>query len=411
MRRRPRDRRRAVPRPPRAHQARAAVGALRPRARRRRRSWPSASPPVPPPTATTTAPTSSASATRRPCPPTPTRASCSSSTSASWPAGPTSRRARLSRDLYLRAIEVMAGADALGGFVSLTAQESFAIEYWPLELYKLSLAPAPRRAAGQGRAGHRRRGRDRPRDRRRAQRRRRVRGRLRPRRRRRARCRGGARRPRPRGARRRHREDAVAGAFAAAVERFGGVDIVVSNAGLASSAPIQDTTLEEWNRNHAVLGTGYFLVAREAFRVLERQGTRRLDRLRRLQERARGGAQRRRLLVGQGRRAAPRALPGRGGRAGGHPREHGQPRRRAQRLADLGLVVARGARRQLRHRARRARGALPRAHDAGRQHRAARTSRRPCCISPPMRGRARRRATCSTSTAACRPLTRAERRA
>ena len=91
--------------------------------------------------------------------------------------GPNVRAARLSRDLYLRAIEVMAGADALGGFVSLTAEESFAIEYWPLELYKLSLAPPPGELAGQGRDGHRRRRRDRACHRRRAQRRRRLRGR------------------------------------------------------------------------------------------------------------------------------------------------------------------------------------------------------------------------------------------
>ncbi len=66
-------------------------------------------------------------------------------------------------------------------------------------------------------------------------------------------------------------EEAVAAAYAATIERFGGVDIVVSNAGIASSASIEDTTLAEWNRNHAILGTGYFLVAREAFRVLKRQ--------------------------------------------------------------------------------------------------------------------------------------------
>ena len=66
-------------------------------------------------------------------------------------------------------------------------------------------------------------------------------------------------------------EDAVAAAFAAAVDAFGGVDIVVSNAGVASSAPIEETTLAEWERNHAILGTGYFLVAREAFRVLRQQ--------------------------------------------------------------------------------------------------------------------------------------------
>ena len=56
--------------------------------------------------------------------------------------GPTLAAASLSRDLYHRAMEVMAGAHALDRFVSLTAAESFAIEYWPLELYKLSLAPA-----------------------------------------------------------------------------------------------------------------------------------------------------------------------------------------------------------------------------------------------------------------------------
>jgi len=66
-------------------------------------------------------------------------------------------------------------------------------------------------------------------------------------------------------------EDAVAEAFAAAVAAFGGIDILVSNAGIASSASIEETTLDEWNRNHEILGTGYFLVAREAFRVLKAQ--------------------------------------------------------------------------------------------------------------------------------------------
>jgi len=188
-------------------------------------------------------------------------------------AGANARAARLSRDLYLRAVEVMAGADALGGFVSLTAEESFAIEYWPLELYKLSLAPPPRElegrvalvtgaAGGIGRAivtaladagacvvafdldgdGARE-----------------VAAQLGDR----GLGLGGDVTD----------EELVAGAFAAAIERFGGVDIVVSNAGLASSAPIEETTLAEWERNHAVLGTGYFLTAREAFRAMQRQGT------------------------------------------------------------------------------------------------------------------------------------------
>ena len=184
---------------------------------------------------------------------------------------PTTKAARLSRDLYHRAIEVMAGAHALGGFVSLDEGESFAIEYWPLELYKLSLAPPPGELQGQvalvtGAAGGIGRAVvdtlasagacvvafDLDAD-------------------------GAAEAVAELG------DDgaavdgdvtseaSVAAAFAAAVDAFGGVDIVVSNAGVASSAPIEETTLAEWERNHAILGTGYFLVAREAFRVLRRQ--------------------------------------------------------------------------------------------------------------------------------------------
>jgi NAD(P)-dependent dehydrogenase (short-subunit alcohol dehydrogenase family) len=67
-------------------------------------------------------------------------------------------------------------------------------------------------------------------------------------------------------------EAAVADAFAAAVDRYGGVDIVVSNAGVASSASLEDTSLAEWRRNHEILVTGYFLVARAAFTLLRRQG-------------------------------------------------------------------------------------------------------------------------------------------
>src|SRR6185436_19222739 len=62
-------------------------------------------------------------------------------------------------------------------------------------------------------------------------------------------------------------------AFDAAVRAFGGVDILVSNAGVASSAPIEETTLADWNRNQSILVTGYFLVSREAFAILREQGT------------------------------------------------------------------------------------------------------------------------------------------
>ena len=186
--------------------------------------------------------------------------------------GTTTKAARLSRDLYHRAIEVMAGGQALGGFVSLTAEESFAVEYWPLELYKLSLAPPPGELQGKvavvtGAAGGIGReivaglaelgacvvGFDLDGE-------------------------GAAGSVAALGDRGLAvagdvtSEDSVRAAFAAAVAAFGGADIVVSNAGVASSAPIEETSLDEWNRNHAILGTGYFLVAREAFRLLREQG-------------------------------------------------------------------------------------------------------------------------------------------
>ena len=66
-------------------------------------------------------------------------------------------------------------------------------------------------------------------------------------------------------------EDAVARAFADACVEYGGIDILVSNAGIASSAPIEDTSLDLWNKNMAILSTGYFLVSREAFRLLKVQ--------------------------------------------------------------------------------------------------------------------------------------------
>ena len=45
----------------------------------------------------------------------------------------------------------------------------------------------------------------------------------------------------------------------------------MSNAGIASSAPIEETTLEIWNKNMDILSTGYFLVSREAFKLMRVQ--------------------------------------------------------------------------------------------------------------------------------------------
>jgi NAD(P)-dependent dehydrogenase (short-subunit alcohol dehydrogenase family) len=67
-------------------------------------------------------------------------------------------------------------------------------------------------------------------------------------------------------------ERSVVDAYRAGVLAFGGLDIVVSNAGIASSAPLAETTLELWDRNNDILARGYFLVAREAARVLRAQG-------------------------------------------------------------------------------------------------------------------------------------------
>ena len=182
------------------------------------------------------------------------------------------KEANLSRDFAYRAIAVMRGAHALGGYVSLTEEESYAVEYWPLELYKLTLAPPPDELAGRvafvtggaGGIGS-------------------------------AVARSLASRgacvvvcdfdeegagdvagslPEPGIPARADVTDEgeVARAYRQAVLEYGGVDVVVSNAGLASSAPIEETSVEMWDKNHAVLAKGYFLVSREAFRLIKEQG-------------------------------------------------------------------------------------------------------------------------------------------
>jgi NAD(P)-dependent dehydrogenase (short-subunit alcohol dehydrogenase family) len=53
---------------------------------------------------------------------------------------------------------------------------------------------------------------------------------------------------------------------------FGGLDILVSNAGIASAAPIEETSLELWQKNMNVMATGYFLVSREGYKLMQAQG-------------------------------------------------------------------------------------------------------------------------------------------
>jgi NAD(P)-dependent dehydrogenase (short-subunit alcohol dehydrogenase family) len=67
-------------------------------------------------------------------------------------------------------------------------------------------------------------------------------------------------------------EGQVADAFRQAILAFGGVDLVVNNAGLSISKPLLETTLADWDLQHDVMARGSFLVSREAARVMIDQG-------------------------------------------------------------------------------------------------------------------------------------------
>ena len=64
----------------------------------------------------------------------------------------------------------------------------------------------------------------------------------------------------------------VAAAFKAASLAFGGVDLVVNNAGLSISKPLLETTEHDWDLQHDVMAKGSFLVSREAARIMMEQG-------------------------------------------------------------------------------------------------------------------------------------------
>ena len=66
-------------------------------------------------------------------------------------------------------------------------------------------------------------------------------------------------------------EAVVGQALEEVVLAYGGVDIVVFNAGIAISAPIEETTMAQWSCNFDILAKGYFLVSRAAFRVWKAQ--------------------------------------------------------------------------------------------------------------------------------------------
>lgn len=67
-------------------------------------------------------------------------------------------------------------------------------------------------------------------------------------------------------------EDEIAAAVSDAVLAFGGVDLVVNNAGLSISKPLLETSAADWDLQHDVMARGSFLVSRETARVLVEQG-------------------------------------------------------------------------------------------------------------------------------------------
>ena len=185
--------------------------------------------------------------------------------------------ARIAGEFYLNAINVMRGSSTVSTYRGLPEQEAFDIEYWLLEEAKLQRMPKPRALAGKiafitGGAG--------------------------------GIGMATARRLMQDGAcvvlcdidrevlatsktelAKAHgadavatvwadvtKEDAVIAAYHEAAAAFGGLDICVCNAGIASAAPLEDTSLALWQKNIDILATGYFLTSREAFRLMKDQG-------------------------------------------------------------------------------------------------------------------------------------------
>ncbi|WP_326686002.1 MULTISPECIES: bifunctional aldolase/short-chain dehydrogenase [unclassified Streptomyces] len=187
--------------------------------------------------------------------------------------GKDKQTARVAGEFYRNAIQVMRGAEAVSSYAPIEESEKFRIEYWELEEAKLRRMPPPKPLAtrialvtgagsGIGRAIARRLAAEgacvvvadvngaSARE---------VAGEL-----------GGPDHAVPVTVDVTS-EEQIAAAFRAAVLAFGGVDLVVNNAGISVSKPLAETTAEDWDRQHSIMARGSFLVSREAARVMGEQ--------------------------------------------------------------------------------------------------------------------------------------------
>ncbi|MDT7651777.1 MAG: hypothetical protein QOI36_3183, partial [Pseudonocardiales bacterium] len=188
--------------------------------------------------------------------------------------GANKQTARVAGEFYVNAINVMRGAEAVSTYAPIPESEKFRIEYWSLEEAKLARMPKPKPLAGRvafvtgagsgiGRAVAERLAGE-------------------------GACVVVADRDAAAAATVAAElgnadvalpvtvdvtsTEAVAAAVDAAVLAFGGVDLVVNNAGLSISKPLLETTDADWDLQHDVMAKGSFLVARAAARAMIAQG-------------------------------------------------------------------------------------------------------------------------------------------
>jgi rhamnulose-1-phosphate aldolase/alcohol dehydrogenase len=193
--------------------------------------------------------------------------------------GADKQTARVAGEFYVNAINVMRGAEAVSSYSPIPESEKFRIEYWALEEAKLRRRPKPKPLAtrvalvtgggsGIGRATAERLAAEgacvvvADRDGAAAQK---VAEAI------------GAGQVNPADVAVPVTSDvtdeqSVIEACRQAALAFGGVDLVVSSAGLSISRPLLETSLDDWDIQHSVMARGSFLVAREAARIMQAQG-------------------------------------------------------------------------------------------------------------------------------------------